>query len=468
MRIAAPAAALAALAALVASALAVGAPAAAAQGQQRTTATPIKHFVFLMQAGHTFDNYFGTYPKADGLPAHACQPVVVGQPRHGCVRPFAVRGALLPALVASPAMIARQYDKGRMDGFVAAYHQQHLDGRSAMGYYDQAELPFYWTVARDYVLFDHFFSSSLLGTRANMSYWVAAAPPPVGTGQALQVGYARQPTIFDRLQGAGVSWKFYVQGYGSRRSQVPTSTGSQAARATLLNYARFARNRALSMHIVGLDQYYRDAAAGTLPAVAFIVSSASDNERSARTILAGQNLVRNLVTQLMLSRDWDSSAFMWTYDGSGGQYDHLTPPRAGSGMLGLRVPALLVSAFARRGQVNHAVLSDASALRFIEQNWHLAPLTRLDASAASLNSAFDFSAAPRPADIIAPVRSSPATAQLHRKTVPVALVYVLYGTAAGIALVFLAGLPAFADLRRRRAGRRGADRRTEDSGVPQA
>ncbi len=453
MRFTAPAAVIAAVAA---GALAVGAPAAASAPRPRPAITPIKHLVFLMQAGRTFDDYFGTYPGADGLPAGACQPLVPARPRRGCVRPFVMPGKPPPTIETSPLIAARQYDNGRMDGFVAAYRQRHVDGRSVMGYYDRTAVPFYWTVARDYVLFDHFFSSALCCSRTNLSYWIAAAPPPGGLGQAPPGGFTGpQLTIFDRLQAAGISWKFYVQGYVARprsRAARPSaltasgaSTASQAARIPLLDYRRFAHNPALSRHIVGLDQYYQDAASGTLPAVAFVVGSAADNERSARTIAAGQGLVRNLITQLMESRAWDSSALLWSYDGSGGRYDHVTPPRSGSGPLGFRVPALLVSAYARRGQVNHTVLSYASALRFIEQNWGLAPLTQQDASAASLGSAFDFSARPRRPDIIAPLASS-AAAQPRPQTVPVTLVYLLYGSAAAVAaaLVLLAQRPRLA------------------------
>jgi phospholipase C len=455
MRCTAPAAM---IAAIVAGALAVGAPAAAAAPQQRRTATPIRHFVFLMQAGRTFDSYFGTYPGADGLSAGTCQPLVPGQPRDGCVRPFLEGGKPPPAIETSALIAARQYDSGRMDGFVSAYRERQVDGRSVMGYYDQTALPFYWTVAHDYVLFDHFFSAALCCARTNLSYWVAAAPPPGATGQGLQRGSPGQATIFDRLQAAGVSWKFYVQGYRGS-----AGGASQAARVPLLSYSRFADNPVLSSHIVGLDQYYQDAASGTLPAVSFIVGAPADNERSPRTIAAGQSLVRSLVTQLMESRDWDSSALLWSYDGSGGMYDHVAPPRSGSGPLGFRVPALLVSAYARRGQVNHTVLSYASALRFIEQNWDLAPLTQQDGSAASLDSAFDFSAGPRPPDIIAPVASTSA-ALPRAQPVPVLLIYLLYGSpgALTVALVLLAQRPTPT------ARRRPAMRRPEQREVPGA
>lgn len=448
-------------------AVAPAAPAAASAARPPTSAagpasaagttTPIKHFIFLMQGGRTFDNYFGTYPGADGLPPAICQPRLLNSPGSGCVKPFPLAGQQPPPLGASKATIDRQYNRGRMNGFVSAYTRQDRDGASVMGYYDRRELPFYWNVASRYVLFDHFFSSTLYGVRANRSYWVSAATAPGGTGPVPARGYGKQPTIFDRLQAAGVSWKFYIQHYNPAQTYQtvsPSNPETQTARAPLVDYRRFTHNPVLKRHLVGLDQFFRDLARGTLPAVAYIASSPGDNERSARTIAAGQSLVRDLITQLMMSRYWDSSALMWSYDSSGGWFDHVRPPRAGSVALGLRVPALLVSAYARKGQVNHTVLDFTSALKFIEQNWRLAPLTSRDATAHSLASAFDFGAGPRPPVLIpggqAGPGSTPAVAQPGSPTSS-GTVYWLYGTAAAVSvlLVIVAGA---ARLKARREG----------------
>ncbi|MGN6790960.1 MAG: alkaline phosphatase family protein, partial [Streptosporangiaceae bacterium] len=256
-----------------------------------------------------------------------------------------------------------------------------------------------------------------------------------------------------------ISWKFYVQHYDPRqesRAHPRSNLGAQTARVPLLGYPRFIKNRQLRSHIVDLDQYYRDLRSGTLPAVAFIASSPGSNERSASTIPAGQRLVRTLITQLMLSRSWSSSAFMWSYDGSGGFYDHVVPPRAGSAQLGFRVPALLVSPYARRGKVSHTVLDYASALAFIEHNWHLAPLTQMDASAHGLVGAFNFAAGPQPPDIIAtPLSQGGIKEPLIRKP-PVRAVYEIYGGALVLALMLMAGAIAFSARSARRVS--GASR----------
>lgn len=437
-----------------------GASAASGAPVERATATPIQHFVFLMQGDRTFDNYFGAYPGADGPPATACQPLVVTKPRNGCVRPTPLHGRTVSTLAPGPRVLDNQYDAGKMDGFVSAYVHQGRDGTTAMGYYDRRDLPYYWALADRYELFDRFFSSARYGNRTNRSYWVSAAPQPGGNGRPPKGGYGNQQTIFDRLQAAGVSWKFYVENYNPKqtfRTVSATDPAAQTVRVPLVNYARFVDDPALRSHIVDLSQYYRDLSSGSLPAVAYIASSGS-SERSSRSMPAGQKLVQTLVTQLMLSHSWTSSAFLWSYDGSGGWYDHVKPPTVQGQVLGFRVPALLVSPYAPSGRINHTRLDYTSALRFIEDNWRLAPLTTRDRAATGLVGAFDFSAAPRAPELITLDPPPPGP------RVKVSVAYWGYLGAAVIAvLLFLAAIGGGA-LLDRRARARAADPAAPDPG----
>jgi phospholipase C len=253
-----------------------------------------------------------------------------------------------------------------------------------------------------------------------------------------------------------VSWKFYVQDYNrtqTYQSASPANPETQTSRVPLVDFYRFVHDPALASHIVGLDQYYKDLQAGTLPAVAYVASSSGYDERSARSVSLGQGLVRTMITQLMLSRYWRSSALMWSYDGSGGWYDGVRPPEMGSATVGFRVPALLVSAYARQGQVNHTVLDYTGALKFIEQNWRLDPLADRDARSNSLISAFDFAAGPRAPVLLhagAAPDPAPVTHPLSHRQVTV--VYLLYGGAATVSALLLAfaGLSSARSARRRR------------------
>jgi phospholipase C len=427
-----------------------GTPAARA-ADAAGTATPIKHFVYLMQGGRTFDNYFGTYPGADGFPAGACQPLGTTTRSAACVKPYPLHGKAAPTLAAGSHVIAGQLDGGKMDGFVSAYERQGRDGTSAMGYYDRSDLPTTWAAADEYVLFDRFFSDAAFGTVANRSYWISGAPAAGDGNRIPAAGLGNQPTIFDRLQAAGVSWKFYVQDYNPARTfrtPVAGHLADQASRVPVLDYARFLDDPRLRGHIADLSQYYRDLSAGTLPAVAYVATSGAD-ERSARSISAGQRLIETMINQLMVSSSWSSSAFFWSYEQSGGWYDQVAPPRIANGALGLRVPALLVSPYARRGLIDGTQTDPASALRFIETNWHLPALTSRDATAGELTTAFDFTAAPRKASLL-PGYGAAAALSAPART---GLASLLYDAAAAISLVLVLGVAVSTRRRTRRADR---------------
>jgi phospholipase C len=417
------------------------------------TATPIKHFIYLMQGSRTFDDYFGTYPGAQGFPVGTCQKLGTTAQSTACVKPYSLHGKNAPALAAGSHLIANQLDGGKMDGFVSAYERQGRDGTVAMGYYDRADLPTSWAAADQYVLFDRFFSDAAFGSVTNRSYWVSGAPDPAGGEKIPAAGLGARATIFDRLQAAGISWKFYVQDYNPAhtfRAAIAGHPDDQATRVPLLDYARFVDEPRLRGHIVDLSQYFRDLTAGTLPAVAYVATSGAD-ERSARSIPAAQRLVQTMINQLMVSGAWPSTAFLWSYEQSGGWYDHVVPPQLAAGHLGLRVPALLVSPYARRGAIDDTQLDPASALRFIEANWHVPSLAARDVAAGDLTGAFDFAAGPRKARLLPGPGTSPPAEVRSPRTRPARL---FYGCAVGLsaALIVVAALSTA-----RRARRPDAD-----------
>jgi phospholipase C len=411
--------------------------------------TPIKHFIVLMQENHTYDNYFATYPRGDGIPHRVCMPIDLHNPSSGCVKPFHIGNLPVHDLGHNPGIFRAQYDGGRLDGFINIFRSQGLSGTSTvMGYYDGRDIPYYWNLADRYVLFDHFFSAGAGGSVYNHMYWVTGTEgspndsvPPGGFGNI--------PTIFDRLQQAGVSWKFYVQNYDPQitfRSRLNTDRGSQIVWVPLLDYARYLDNPKLFSHIVDASQYYSDLRNGTLPQVAFMAPSGS-SEHPPGSIQAGERFVRTLIGALTSSRYWSSSAFMWSYDDWGGWYDHVAPPRRDRYGDGFRVPAMLVSPYARHGLVDHTELDHTSFLKFIEQNWGLAPLAARDAHANSFMSAFDFSRPPAQAIIVPDVRGA--------KTPPPPkpfIIYPAYGLAFGLTVLLILWPTLGGALRRRRAG----------------
>ncbi len=393
--------------------------------------TPIEHFVVLMQENHSFDNYFGTFPGADGIPPGTCMPIGSAGAGRDCVRPFRLGNRAGADLPHDAGIHRAQLAQGKMNGFVRAVSSgRPRPERAVMGHYDGRDLPFYWNVAEDYVLFDRWFAAARGGSVPNRLSWVSA-DTGAGSDSVPTEGFGSLPTIFDRLERRGVSWKFYVEDYDPRLGvgDEGADTSAQAVRVPLLNIPRYVRTPRLFRHIVDLSEYYDDARDGTLPQVAYI-APAGGSEHPPRRPQTGQTLVRTLLAALARSPAWPHSAFLWTYDEWGGWYDHVKPPED----RGFRVPALLVSPYAKKGVVDDTVLDHTSILRFIEDNWRLAPLTQLDARANGFAQAFDFSSAPRQAAIVSPSRAANARAEPRRW-----IIYLWYGAGVLLAALLIAG-----------------------------
>ncbi|HEX9548228.1 MAG TPA: alkaline phosphatase family protein, partial [Acidimicrobiales bacterium] len=184
---------------------------------------------------------------------------------------------------------------------------------------------------------------------------------------------------------------------------------------------------------------------GTLPAVSYVASSV-DDERPPQAPQPGEGFVRSLTNALLQSDAWSSTALIVTYDDGGGLYDHVPPPQVDGDGLGFRVPAILVSPFARAGYVDHAPTDTTSILQLIEQNWHLPSLTKRDAGAGTMLAAFEFQTQPTAATIANPGGADSLVTRPH-----VGAIYLVY-------LAALAGVGALALIALRRDRRRAAGR----------
>ncbi len=427
--------------------LAAATPSAAAD-QEQPTRTPIKHFIYLMQENHTFDNYFGTRPGVDGIPKDTCMPYEPGKAKP-CLKPFHIRDRAITDLEHTSKAFEKQYNGGRMDGFLTIGQNRggpdsFTGGESGtnvdhvMGYYDDRDLPYYWNIADEYVLFDRFFSSSASGSVRNHMFRVTGGPGLTGKSEGVpDKGWPDSiETIFDRLDDAGVSWKFYVQNYDPTitfRNRVPgdPDRGAQVIWVPLLAFPRFVDDPKMFNRIVHLDEYYEDLATGNLPAVAFIAPGGA-SEHPPGSIRSGQTFVRSMITALMRSPHWSASAFLWTYDDWGGWYDHVKPPKVDEYGYGFRVPALMVSAHAKRGHVESTTLDFTSPLKFIQYNWDLPPLASRDAKSNNFLTAFDFTK-PRDAVLLGTERNPPEPPVYNRSAV-----YVIYAVVLGLVALVIA------------------------------
>lgn len=403
---------------------------------QTETATPIKHLVVVMQQNHTFDNYFGTYPGANGLPPDTCMPISIANTNsEDCITPFRIGFYPLEDLSHSSSTFEYQYQNGEMNGFVEALTRMNQDGALAMGYYDEEDIPFYWNLADEFVLFDNYFSSAHTGSITNRMFSVSGRPG-AEYNRIPENGFGDMPTIFDKLQERGISWKYYIKDYDPelnyRNLQELDYLPPQVQWVPLLGFDRFLDDPDLFSRIVDLEEYYVDLENGTLPAVSYVLLlGATEHPLSELTL--GQRTTRTMVQMLMQSSVWESSALLITYDDWGGWYDHVPPPQVDEYGYGFRVPALLVSAYARQGYIDHTQLDHTSILKFIQENWEIEPLAERDAKANNFLSAFDFTIPPREPMFISGTREQLQTSIQPRRSV----IYIAYGAALLIALYIL-------------------------------
>jgi phospholipase C len=322
-----------------------------------------------------------------------------------------------------------------MNGFVDALFRRHQDGTLAMGYFDGSDLPYYWNLADEFVLFDRYFSSAHDGSIKNRMYWITGTPGN-GDNRIPSGGFGGIPTIFDRLQERGISWKFYINNYDPklnyRSLKQLDHLPPQIQWVPLLSFDRFLDDPDLSSHIVDLDEYYTDLQNGTLPAVSYVLLLGATEHPIADARL-GQRKNKNMIQALMQSTAWDSSAFLITYDDWGGWFDHVPPPQVDEYGYGFRVPTLLISPYARKGHVDHTQLDHTSILKFIEANWNIPALAERDAKANNFLSAFDFSSPPRNPVFVSSTREAPQPRVEARRLV----IYVAYGSAMIFAVLIL-------------------------------
>ena len=222
------------------------------------------------------------------------------------------------------------------------------------------------------------------------------------------------PTIGDRLDtaaGGAVSWKWYSGGWNDALAghADPLFQYHHQPFAYYANYAPFnadgtpnAQNNALlnpNAHLQDETRFFSDLSRGTLPAVSFIKPLGPDNEHPGYAdLLRGQQHVADIVHAVQNSADWAHTAIIITYDENGGRWDHVSPPNNNDIWGdGARVPAIVISPYAKQGYVDHQQHDTLSILKTIENRFGLQPLNEFDAYASSLASSFEVASLITPA-----------------------------------------------------------------------
>jgi phospholipase C len=157
----------------------------------------------------------------------------------------------------------------------------------------------------------------------------------------------------------------------------------------LAGFKTFMSSQQLRDHLVSSDQYFQDLRNGALPAVSWIVPNFTESDHAPADIQLGMWYVTDVANALMKSPYWQNTALVLTWDDYGGFYDHVAPPKLDEYGLGPRVPAILISPYARAGVIDHTPYEFCSVLRFIEDRFGVPALTARDGQANNLSASFD-------------------------------------------------------------------------------
>jgi phospholipase C len=415
-----------------------------------TSALPFDHVVIVMQENHSFDSYLGMLarrgqPLADGFTFDATGAPINSNPYQGgyaTVQRVPSDCTLNGSGSQSWNDTHRQVNGGRMDGFAAT-------GVDSLAYWDQPDLPFYYSLAKTFCLANRWFASAPCQTYPNRRFLQAGtAFGLVSTDTSSVTQYPPNGTIWDRLSSLGISWADYY-------TQVPTAA---IIFGTVTKYPQ---------NMLPIARFYADCAAGTLPAVSMVDSaigavgvlagmaglsnlpgapngaqpSSMDQDEENGNVSEGENFVSHVVNAVLQSPLWPRILLVWLYDEHGGNYDHVPPPAAiapdsipprlrrgeapgGYDVYGPRVPAVVVSGHARPRAVTDVVHDHTSILATIEAKWNVPALTHRDANAATLA---DFLVAGPPSFPEPPTLSAPSNeVQTQQACDPGPIDYVIH------------------------------------------
>lgn len=413
----------------------------------------VNHIVVIYMENHSFDNLYGQFAGADGLSAATAEntlqldandkpytylpaiPATAAFPKnlpntYFNIDQYVANDVVTPDVVHSFYQEKMQINGGKMNKYVL--HNVNSGGLS-QGYYKTSLLPLY-EIAKKYTLCDHFFHSAFGGSFLNHQWLIAATSPVFPNAPANKVarldsagnlltdgtispdGYAvntsysvnaphpknvpaaelvpnqTSPTIGDRLNEKSVSWAWYAGGWDNAIAGNPDPS-FQFHHQPFVYFARYADGTQLKKdHLKDETAFIAAAKAGKLPSVSFVKPLGRYNEHPGSSNVAlGENHALELANAVLNGPNGKDAVVIITYDENGGFWDHIEPPvidkRWGPGT---RIPAIIISPFAKRGFVDHTQYETVSVLSFIEKRWDLKPLTNRDKNANPLTNAFNF------------------------------------------------------------------------------
>jgi len=413
----------------------------------------VNHVVVIYLENHSFDNLYGQFTGANGLSnasaantiqldatgtAYTSLPAIPGTsafPTNLANNYFNI-DQYIPADQETPDVLHRYYqeqmqiDGGKMDKY--ALYNSNSAGLS-QGYYKTSLLPLL-SVAQKYVLCDNFFHSAFGGSFLNHQWLIASASPvfpgapasivakldgsgnvttdgavtpdgfvvntsytvnaphPASAAVEKLVPNQTNPTIGDRLSDKSISWAWYSGGWDNAIAGHPDPT-FQFHHQPFAYYAKYADGtQAKADHLKDETAFIAAAKGGTLPAVSFVKPLGINNEHPGYAALAtGENHTLELINDVLNGPNGKDVVIIVTYDENGGFWDHVAPPAIDKKWgPGTRVPAIIISPFAKQGYVDHTQYETVGILSFIEKRWGLTPLADRDKNANPFTNAFNF------------------------------------------------------------------------------
>ena len=341
----------------------------------------IETVVVVMMENHSFDNILGLIGRGDGFTLGSDgNPTAKNPDGHGNdVHAFHMPTECQTKGVGNDWRVTHEaYDNGTCQGFVKSTTAE------AMGYFTGEDLPFTCGMAKTFPIADRYFCSAMAQTDPNRRYLLAGTSLGL-IDDTFPPELPPNGIIFEQFNNHGITWKDYY-------STLPT----------LGVFLPLLEEPSLAAGLAHIDQFYVDAAAGTLPSFSLVEPNYdTQSEEDPQDVQFGDQFMGKVVNAVMSGPQWHSTMLIWTYDEHGGYYDHVPPPAAippddvppalkpgdppgGFDRYGFRVPSGVVSPYAKKDFVSHTVYDHTSILKTVEEKWNLPALTRRDANATSL------------------------------------------------------------------------------------